>query len=83
MSFKWLCFVNLTWVGYEIGSESLRFKGLICRRMWAKREEQLKGVFDSSVGLYGDLQGIVGRAMSEIEALGPPMIESKSTSPVK
>jgi len=51
--------------------------------MWAKREEQLKGVFDSSVGLYGDLQGIVGRAMSEIEALGPLMIESKSTSPVK
>ena len=36
-------------------------------RMWAKREEQLKGVLDSSAGLYGDLQGIAGRAMSEIE----------------
>jgi hypothetical protein len=47
--------------------------------IWAKREEQLKGVLDSSAGLYGDLQGIAGRAMSEIEGLGPLMIESKST----
>ena len=50
-------------------------------RMWAKREEQLKGVLDSSAGLYGDLQGIAGRAMSEIEGLSPLMIESKSTTP--
>ena len=47
-------------------------------RLWAKREEQLKGVLDSSAGLYGDLQGIAGRAMSEIEGLSPLMIESKS-----
>ena len=52
-------------------------------RMWAKREEQLKGVLDSSAGLYGDLQGIAGRAMSEIEGLSPLMIESKSTPSVK
>ena len=51
-------------------------------RMWAKREEQLKGVLDSSAGLYGDLQGIAGRAMSEIEGLSPLMIESKSTPAV-
>jgi hypothetical protein len=25
-------------------------------RLWAKREEQLKGVLDSTSGLYGDLQ---------------------------
>jgi hypothetical protein len=52
-------------------------------RMWAKREEQLKGVLDSSAGLYGDLQGIAGRAMSEIEGLSPLMIEDKSTPSVK
>jgi hypothetical protein len=52
-------------------------------RMWAKREEQLKGVLDSSAGLYGDLQGIAGRAMSEIEGLSPLMIESKATRSVK
>ena len=38
-------------------------------RMWAKREEQLKGVLDSSAGFYGDLQGIAGRAMAEIEGI--------------
>ena len=39
-------------------------------RIWAKREEQLKSVLDSSAGLYGDLQGIAGRALPEIESLG-------------
>jgi hypothetical protein len=38
-------------------------------RIWAKREEQLKSVLDSSAGLYGDLQGIAGRALPEIENL--------------
>jgi hypothetical protein len=52
-------------------------------RIWTKREEQLKGVLDSSAGLYGDLQGIAGRAMPEIEGLGPLIIESKSTPTVK
>jgi hypothetical protein len=39
-------------------------------RIWAKREEQLKSVLDSSAGLYGDLQGIAGRTLPEIESLG-------------
>jgi hypothetical protein len=47
-------------------------------RLWAKREEQLKGVLHSTAGLYGDLQGIAGRAMQEIESLDVLMIEVKS-----
>lgn len=47
-------------------------------RLWAKREEQLKGVLDSTAGLYGDLQGIAGRAMQEIESLDVLMIEAKA-----
>jgi hypothetical protein len=39
-------------------------------RIWAKRDQQLKSVLDSSAGLYGDLQGIAGRALPEIERLG-------------
>jgi hypothetical protein len=39
-------------------------------RIWAKREEQLKCVLDSSAGLFGDLQGIAGRALPEIESFG-------------
>jgi hypothetical protein len=46
-------------------------------RLWAKREEQLKGVLDSTAGLYGDLQGIAGRAMQEIESLDLLTIETK------
>jgi hypothetical protein len=46
-------------------------------RLWAKREEQLRGVLDSTAGLYGDLQGIAGRAMQEIESLDVLMIEAK------
>jgi hypothetical protein len=43
-------------------------------RIWAKREEQLRSVLDSSAGLYGDLQGIAGRALPELESLGFLMI---------
>jgi len=46
-------------------------------RLWAKREQQLRGVLDSTAGLYGDLQGIAGRAMPEIESLDVLMIEAK------
>ena len=45
-------------------------------RLWAKREEQLRGVLVSTAGLYGDLQGIAGRAMQEIESLDVLMIEA-------
>jgi hypothetical protein len=38
-------------------------------RLWAKREEQLRAVLESTAGLYGDLEGIAGRAMQEIEGL--------------
>ncbi len=49
-------------------------------RLWAKREAQIQGVIDSTVGMYGDLQGIAGRAMQEIPALETPLIESKEDS---
>jgi hypothetical protein len=47
-------------------------------RLWAKREEQLRGVLDSTAGLYGDLQGIAGRAMQEIESLDVILIDARS-----
>ena len=45
-------------------------------RLWAKREAQIQGVIDSTVGMYGDLQGIAGRAMQEIPGLETPLIEN-------
>jgi hypothetical protein len=39
-------------------------------RSWAKREAQITGVIESTMGMYGDLQGIAGCALPEIENLG-------------
>lgn len=47
-------------------------------KRWAKREQQLHAVMDSTAGLYGDLQGIAGRSMIEIEALEVPLLEADS-----
>jgi hypothetical protein len=43
-------------------------------RLWAKREAQIQGVIESTVGMYGDLQGIAGRALQEIEGLDISLI---------
>ncbi|SDO49531.1 DUF2130 domain-containing protein [Afipia sp. GAS231] len=52
----------------------------VVTKLWAKREEQLGGVLDSTAGLYGDLQGIAGRAMQEIESLDVLMIETNEVA---
>jgi hypothetical protein len=43
-------------------------------RLWAKREEQIRGVIESTAGMYGDLQGIAGRGLNEIEGLQMTML---------
>lgn len=48
-------------------------------RLWMKREAQIQGVIESTVGMYGDLQGIAGRALEEIEGLEVPLIESDTS----
>lgn len=45
-------------------------------RLWAKREAQIKGVIEATVGMYGDVQGIAGQALDEIDALTLPMLEA-------
>ena len=37
-----------------------------------KRQKMLRGVIDNTIGMYGDLQGITGGAMSEIKQLEEP-----------
>jgi hypothetical protein len=44
-------------------------------RLWAKREAQIHGVIESTVGMYGDLQGIAGKSLQEIEGLQVPLLE--------
>lgn len=38
-------------------------------KQWAKREEQIGRVMQATVGMYGDLQGIAGKSLQEIEGL--------------
>lgn len=50
-------------------------------KQWAKREEQIERVMQGTVGMYGDLQGIAGKSLQEIEglelpALGGPRIDT-------
>ena len=49
-------------------------------RLWAKREEQIRGVIDSTAGMYGDLQGIAGRTLQEIEGLDIPLLDTPKTN---
>jgi hypothetical protein len=38
-------------------------------QQWSKREKQIEQVMKSTLGMYGDMQGIAGRSLQEIEGL--------------
>jgi hypothetical protein len=38
-------------------------------KQWAKRDEQIERVMQATVGMYGDLQGIAGKSLQEVEGL--------------
>ncbi len=44
-------------------------------KQWAKREEQIERVMQGTVGMYGDLQGIAGKTLQEIEGLSLKNLE--------
>lgn len=43
-------------------------------RIWSKREGQIQSVIENTVGMYGDLQGIAGKALPEIPSLDMPLL---------
>lgn len=45
-------------------------------KLWAKREEQIRCVIESTAGMYGDLQGIAGKSIQEIAGLDHPLLET-------
>ena len=49
-------------------------------KQWAKREEQIERVMGATVGMYGDLQGIAGKSLQEIDGLELTALENKSNS---
>ena len=48
-------------------------------KQWAKREEQIERVMQATVGMYGDLQGIAGKTLQEIEGLSLIALEGPDT----
>jgi len=45
-------------------------------KQWEKRREQIDRVMQATVGTYGDLQGIAGRSLREIEGLELPLLDA-------
>jgi hypothetical protein len=51
------------------------------QRAWAKREQQIQGIIEATSGMWGDMQGIAGQSLKEIEGLefdGVDAIEDRS-----
>ncbi len=46
----------------------------VIMKQWAKRQAQIESVMNSTVGMYGDLQGIAGKSLQEIEGLELPAL---------
>ena len=49
--------------------EDLDKERKVILKQWAKRDEQLGLVLQATVGMYGDLQGIAGKNLQEVEGL--------------
>ncbi len=49
--------------------EDLDKERKVIMRQWAKRQEQIERVMGATVGMYGDLQGIAGKSLQEIQGL--------------
>jgi len=49
--------------------EDLDKERKVIMRQWAKRDAQIERVMNATVGMYGDLQGIAGKSLQEIEGL--------------
>ncbi|MGO9992674.1 MAG: DUF2130 domain-containing protein [Steroidobacteraceae bacterium] len=49
--------------------EDLDKERKVITKQWAKREEQIERVMSGTIGMYGDLQGIAGKSLQEIDGL--------------
>ena len=51
-------------------------------QQWSKREKQIEQVMKSTLGMYGDMQGIAGRSLQEIEGLDVPTLDFQADNAV-
>jgi hypothetical protein len=59
--------------------EDLDKERKVITKQWAKREEQIERVMQATVGMYGDMQGIAGKTLQEIEGLEMKALEDAGT----
>jgi hypothetical protein len=64
---------------YVAMREGLDIEKRATQRQWAKREKELDSLMIGTARLYGDLQGIVGTSMPEVEALKLPAPQTTAT----
>jgi hypothetical protein len=62
---------------FTLMQEDLDKERKVIMKQWAKRGEQIERVMSSTVGMYGDLQGIAGKSLQEIEGLDMLALENK------
>ncbi len=60
---------------FSVMQDDLNKERKAMTRLWAKRESQIQGVIETTVGMYGDLEGIAGQAIQSIDGLELPLIE--------
>ncbi len=64
--------------GFSSMKEDLDKERKVIMKQWAKREEQIDRVMMATVGMYGDLQGIAGKTLQEIEGLELQALDAPS-----
>ncbi|MEM1375656.1 MAG: DUF2130 domain-containing protein [Pseudomonadota bacterium] len=57
---------------YEAMRKTLDQERRALQRSWAAREQQITKMMDATAGMYGDVQGIAGASLPEIEAFALP-----------
>jgi len=62
---------------FEDMQDNLRKERVFMEKQWALRAKQIDLVIASTVGMHGDLQGIAGRSMPEIDSIGGLLIGDK------
>lgn len=48
----------------------------VITRQWAKREKQIEQALSGMTGMYGDLQGIIGNTLPEVDGMGLGLLEA-------
>jgi hypothetical protein len=60
--------------------EDLENERKVITKQWAKREKQLERVMIATSGMYGDLQGIAGKSLPEVQGLDLKLLDTEPPS---